>query len=91
MCKFQIFPCSIHEEIPKNPLFELCEKRSKYGHRKKGKYNQQQTGFALKSVIYLIMAHYTLANENNNHDNDTIWNDVSSQNSLFQAQMENMC
>ena len=37
------------------------------------------------------MAHYTLANENNNHDNDTIWNDVSSQNSLFQAQMENMC
>ena len=28
--KFQNFPCSIHGEIPKNPLSELCEKRKSY-------------------------------------------------------------
>ena len=27
LCKFQIFPCNIHGEIPKNLLSELCEKR----------------------------------------------------------------
>ena len=26
LCKFQIFPCSIHGEIPKNPLSDLYEK-----------------------------------------------------------------
>ena len=30
--KFQIFSCSIHGEIPKTPLPELCEKEN----RKKG-------------------------------------------------------
>ena len=29
LCKFQIFPCSIHGEIPKIPLSELCEKRNR--------------------------------------------------------------
>ena len=28
LCMFQIFPCSIHGELPKNPLSELCEKRN---------------------------------------------------------------
>ena len=30
MCKFQIFPCSIHREIPKNLLSELCEERNNF-------------------------------------------------------------
>ena len=29
LCKFQIFPCSIHGEIQKNLLSELCEKRNR--------------------------------------------------------------
>ena len=28
LCNFQIFPCSIHGEIPKNPLSELREKKN---------------------------------------------------------------
>ena len=29
MFKFQIFPCNIHGENPKNPLSELCEKENR--------------------------------------------------------------
>ena len=39
LCNFQIFPCSIKGEIPKNPLSELCEKRSNSNFHASGSYD----------------------------------------------------